>query len=357
MITEIKTGEELFNAIKIVLKPTTSRQKRRNNLTGIHKIVDCDPYLLDAFFDYALKSGAIDASEFLPKLSFLQKHIDAELPDVLRKKAKEALPKIDLELIDFYKNSEYGDKKFAERLRDVSDAGTLFFEVPTIDVIDDYTTTRHFNMERSKKLNKTYKIYEYFLDSADVIIVYHATSTAKDAEIKKNGLQPPARTGSIPDPELRREEIIKRCGIEKFECFKKSYEESRKFSVYFSTANNEMFTNGDASAYMERAVEKFGGDERLYRCIVPKDMLLPDEDAKGSNTWIESINELNSAKINGWLNPEDIFVVEEKSYPFRRDEKSPTALELEGLFRSNYQRLNLYLAENPIESILRKFWN
>lgn len=56
MITEIKTDEDLVNAIKIVLKLTTSRQKRRNTLTGIHRVLKYDPYLLDAFFDYALKS-------------------------------------------------------------------------------------------------------------------------------------------------------------------------------------------------------------------------------------------------------------------------------------------------------------
>lgn len=286
-------------------------------------------------------------------MSILQGHIDAELPDFLRKKAKAALPKIDLELLGFYKNSEYGDKNFAERLLEIHDAGILFFEVPTRYIIDDYTTTRHFSLERIEKLNKNYKKYEYLLDSADVIILYHATSTAKDAEIKKNGLQPPANTGTaLTHPEKNREAYIRHLGEERFELFKKSYEESRQFSVYFSTANGEMFTNADASAYMELAVEKFGGDERLYRCIVPKDMLLPDEDAKGSNTWIESINELNSAKINGGLNPEEVFIVEEKSYPFRMDEKSPTALELEGLFRSNYQRLNLYLTENPIGNIL-----
>ncbi len=353
MIAEIKTEKDILDAIRIVLKPTTSRQKRNNYLTGIHRCTDYDPYVLDAYFDYALNSRRIDASDFLPKLNNFQNRLDAKIPEFLKEIAKEALPKIDLELINFYENNKYGDKAFAECLSELYDSKMLFFEISTEWPIDDYTTPKHFRMGMGKKINENHRKYEYFLDSADVIILYHATSTVFDSKIKTNGLQPPVKTGIIPDPELRREEIIERLGIEKFEHFKKSYEESRKFSVYLSTGNGEMFTNGDVYNYMERTVEKFGGNGRIYRCVVPKKILLPDEDAKDAKDWIDSINLMNSAKINGGIDKEGIFVVEEKSYPFRRDEKSPTALEIEGLFRSNYHSINLYLAENPIEQILR----
>ena len=144
-------------------------------------------------------------------------------------------------------------------------------------------------------------------------------------------------------------------GKEKFERLKASVEKYRLNSVYFSIARGnikegmDIFTNGYVEGYMERAVKMWGGDERLYRCIVPTRHLLPDEDAKDAKDFVDSIYIMASAKING-RQAADIFRVKGDKVPMYIN-RCPSASRLKEFMDSEELLHKEYFRQNPIEHI------
>lgn len=351
-------NEDDKDKLKSALVGTTSSRRRRILFTDIHQKIECEPYILDRFIGYALENNTTDPDEFLETLSAVQEYIDANIPLFLERNAEELLPKITSELIDFYQsNGEHGNSFLAERIQEMSDEGKMVFEFPLYYLPRGvkYYSPKYFN--RKTKLEWSYYDYRDFAEIADAVILYHGTSSVFEGDIKRNGLCPP----DITDEHLIYSEdykagFIERNGIQKYKEFVKSYEDSRKYSVYFSTARLDTLRggppqNGDVEGYMERAKMNWGGNEKLYICIVPTDRLVPDEDAKTVREWIESIFVMNSAKINGCLEPEYVFPVKNNLVP-RLTSKSETLKYTQKKFNETNTILDTYLSENPIEKLV-----
>lgn len=231
-----ETDDALLTALQAILKPTTSRKKRGRYTKILHESIECDPYILDALLGYALENRCIEPSEFLPTLTKVQMHIDTHINNFLAAKAKEAMPKINREIIEFYeKNAELGDKKFAECLKEISDSGLSFFEFPLHDSYTDYKECKYFHIRNGWTFNND-RGFDAFVDDVDFVILYHATSTVFEDKITEDGLLPPEATGNNrPDLDEFKEYLGDR-GEAFFKEFKKQYNETRKKSVYFSTA-------------------------------------------------------------------------------------------------------------------------
>ena len=348
---------ESTKKLGIALKKTTSRKKRRKLFTDIHQEIDCNPYLLDKFIDYALKNNLREPTEFLEKLANSSRNIKKEIPVFLKRNAEEFLLKINSEIINFYQNDKhYNNNGLAQRIQEMNNEGKIIFEYPLYDSATSFWYVPKYFSKKIKEPKPVYYDYRDFAEIADAIILYHGTSNIFDENIK-NGLQPPVATKNelivLEDYEnYLRDDITP----EELEKFRESYEATRKYSVYFSTARlssidqKGIFTNGDVDEYMMRAERKYGGEGKLYVCIVPTDRLLPDEDAGKTKDWIESIYKMNSAKIDGGLEKENVFCVKNNNIPHHTIDGGTLRKVQERLFE-NKTILKTYLSENPLSNL------
>lgn len=344
--------------LAFALKKTTSNKKRRKLFTDIHQNMDCEPYLLDVFIGHALKSDIRKPEEFLEKLSLVQRHVESDIPAFLKRTAEGLLPNINTEVGEFYQNDErYGNSGLAQRIQEMNDNGKILFEYPLYDSATSFFYCPKYFPYQIRESEWTYYDYRDFAEMADAIILYHATTNVFDENIRKNGFQPPVDTRNellwLKDC---KKYLAEETDTEATEKFSKSYISTRKYSVYFSTARSSaikqdiLYTNGEVEEYMERAERIYGGKGRLYLCIVPTDRLLPDEDAGGAKDWVESIYKMNSVKIDGCLEKENVFPVKNNELPNHRF-NSKTLHDVQKRFYETRTILRTYLSENPLDKI------
>lgn len=215
--------------------------------------------------------------------------------------------------------------------------------------------TKHFTNKKISDYNRKSYDFRPVLESADYIILYHGTSNVFDELIEKQGICPPSTTGNDIISKYK-QYLNSDMEKEKFERLRQSIENNRMDSVYFSIGRGNikegqtMFTNGDVKSYMERAVEMWGGDERLYRCIVETKYLLPDEDAGNVKDFLGSLCIMGSAKING-NQTDHVFRVKDNKVPDFVN-RCPSALRLQELMDNSEYLHKEYFRQNPIYNII-----
>lgn len=347
---------DFVSDLERALKPTTSKKKRKMCLANAKKRLDVHSVVFDTCFEDSF--GKRDADGFLQMIYPVQENIETDIPRFLDKKEREALPKINAELIEFYDKHRDGDKGVAELIRRLNNRCKFVFEFPMQD-------SASFLQETSWPITKDRPIGDINYDfrglaqKADYMIMYHGTCTRFDAAVEQDGLQPPSSTGLDYNKML---EHIKGLILNKFEEheaeerfaeFKATFEKSRKDSVYISTARSAnlkgdrfLYTNGEVHGFMARAIELFGGDMRAYRCIAETSRLLPDEDVPAAKDWIESVYDMNSARVVGGIQPDHVFNVKDNCIN-EHAVKSETALAIQKIFNNEHEMFKAYIKENP----------
>jgi len=339
--------------IDIILRPTTSNKKRRRFAKELYEKSDYPPVVLDECLDYALRN-IISASDFPGFLDNVKTSFTDGLPTFITELEISTLIKINQELIDFYKEE---DKALSDRIRQLNENRKMVFEFHDKDSIGFFGEhTKHFRDKKKINYKKERYNFRRMLKSADYLIIYHGTSSVFDEVIEEQGICPPSMTGNENDIISKYKQYLDgHMDKEKFERLKESIEKNRLGSVYFSIARGniregmDIFTNGDVKAYMERAVKMWGGNERLYRCIVPTRKLLPDEDAKGAKDFVDSIYLMASAKIKG-RQTTDIFRVKGGKVPLYVN-RCPSSSRFQELMDSEELLHKEYFRQNPIENI------
>ena len=278
--------QDMQHLIDIILRPTTSKKKRKRFAKEFYELSSYPPILLDVCFDLTLKEK-MDSSNSLKLFEKVHSYFIADLPRFTRELEMSTLKQVNHELIDFYNDSgAEGEQNLAKNIRKINDDGKLVFEFHEKNSIGDFEKqTQYFTDKKRFDYGREKYDFRPILESADYIILYHGTSSVFDELIEKQGICPPSMTGN--DIISKYEQYLdKNMGAEKFERLMQSIENDRLDSVYLSLARGNikegqrMFTNGDVKGYMERAVEMWGGDERLYRCIVKTKHLLPDDNKR-----------------------------------------------------------------------------
>ncbi|MEA3514202.1 MAG: hypothetical protein U9R34_01895 [Nanoarchaeota archaeon] len=347
--------QEMQNLLDIILRPTTSKKKRKRFAKEFYDLSDYPSILLDVCFDFVLKEK-MDSSNSLELFEKVHSYFIADLPGFTRELEMSILIQVNRELIDFYSDSgAEGEKDLAARIRKLNDDGKLVFEFHEKDSIGVFEKhTQYFTDKKRFDYDRERYDFRSILESSDYLILYHGTSSVFDELIEKQGICPPSMTGY--DIISKYEQYLdKNMEGEKFERLRQSIENNRMDSVYFSIGRGNikegqtMFTNGDVKSYMERAVEMWGGDERLYRCIVKTKHLLPDEDAKEAKNFLESMYIMGSAKIKG-NQTSHIFRVKDDIVPVFVN-RSPSASRLQELMNYPVCLHKEYFRQNPIKSI------
>ena len=350
--------QDMQNLLDIILRPTTSKKKRKRFAKEFYDLSNYPPLLLDVCFDFVLKEkmDSSNSQEFFEKV---HSYFIADLPRFTRELEMSTLIQVNHELIDFYGDSgAEGEKNLAEKIHKLNDDGKLVFEFHEKDSIGAFEKhTQYFTDKKRFDYDSDREKYDFrsILESADYIILYHGTSSVFDRFIEKQGICPPSMTGHdiISKYEQYLEDHLNHGNFEKL---RQSIKNDRLDFVYFSIGRGNikegqsMFTNGDVKSYMGRAVEMWGGDERLYRCIVETKYLLPDDDAKEAKDFLESIYIMGSAKIQG-NQTSHIFRVKDDIVPVFVN-RSPSASRLQELMDYPVCLHKEYFRQNPVKNII-----
>lgn len=109
--------------IDIILRPTTSKKKRKRFAKEFYDLSDYPPILLDECLDYALKKK-IRPSKSLELFEKVHSYFITDLPRFIKDLEMSTLIQVNHELIDFYNNSGAEEEKnLAKKIRKLNDEG------------------------------------------------------------------------------------------------------------------------------------------------------------------------------------------------------------------------------------------
>ena len=349
--------QDMQQLIDLILRPTTSKKKRKRFAKEFYDLSNYPSILLDECLDYALNKK-MSSPRSLELFEKAHSYFLADLPRFIRELEMSTLIQVNHELIDFYNDSgAEGETNLAKRIRKLNEDGRLVFEFHEKNSIGVFEKQTQYFTDK-KRFNHNRKNYDFrpILESADYIILYHGTSNVFDELIEKQGICPPSMTGHDVISKYEKQYLDNHEDYEKFERLRQSIENDRQDSVYFSLARGNIkqgqniLTNGDVKTHMEKAVKWWGGDERLYRCLVKTKHLLPDEDAKEAKDFLESIYTMGSAKIKG-NQTDHIFRVKDDEVPVFVN-RSPSALRFQELMDNSECLHKEYFRQNPVKNII-----